>query len=78
MVFEEFYDNRKDHTEDKNHAPNPVFKTMVDEHRRLLRAGWKKALPPGVENSSELTKGDDAWYYKPKEPRRVPQPPRNQ
>ena len=78
VIFEEFYDNRKDHTEDKNHAANPVFKTRVDEHRRLLRAGWKKALPPGVENSSELTKGDDAWYYKPKEPRRVPQPPRNQ
>jgi arylsulfatase A-like enzyme len=48
VVFEEFYDNRKNHREDKNSANNPSFKAKVDEHRRRLRAGWKKALPPGV------------------------------
>jgi outer membrane protein assembly factor BamB len=53
----------------QNAARNPVFKAKIGEHRRLLRAGWKKALPPGTENSSKLPRGDDAWYYKPKKPR---------
>jgi iduronate 2-sulfatase len=63
VVFEEFYDNRKNSIEDKNLATNPGFKALVDEHRRLLRGGWKKALPPGVENNSNLPTGDDAWYF---------------
>jgi iduronate 2-sulfatase len=65
VVFEEFYDNRKNDIEDKNHAANPKFKAHVDQHRHLLRNGWKRALPPGVENSSNLPKGNDAWYFHP-------------
>ena len=61
-LFEELYDNRKNQIEDRNLAANPKFKPQVDEYRRLLVAGWKKALPPGVENSSELPIGDDSWY----------------
>jgi hypothetical protein len=63
VVFEEFYDNRKNHIEDKNLAADPRFKAQVDEHRRTLLGGWKKALPPDVKNRSDLPKGNDAWYY---------------
>ena len=50
---------------DKNLAANALFKTQVDAHRCLLASGWEKALPPGVENSSNLPKGNDDWYYHP-------------
>ncbi len=65
VVFEEFYDNRKNDIEDKNLAAVPRFKAHVDQHRGLLHDGWKKALPPGVENSSNLPKGNDDSYYHP-------------
>lgn len=29
---------------------------------RMLKAGWKKALPPGYTNTSNNPPGDESWY----------------
>jgi iduronate 2-sulfatase len=46
IVARELYDSARDPGEMKNLAPNPSFRETVDELSKLLRAGWRAALPP--------------------------------
>lgn len=58
----EFYDHRKDSFESKNLINEKKYKKIIEEHEKILKEGWKKALPPGMVNKSNNPRGDDSEY----------------
>jgi iduronate 2-sulfatase len=42
----ELYDHQKDPKEMRNVAADPAYKKTVDEMKRMLEEGWRKAVPP--------------------------------
>jgi iduronate 2-sulfatase len=67
MTFQEFYDNRKNLLEAKNLASNPEYKQHLNEHKQILADGWKKCLPLGITNNTDMPRGDDSYYFLSKE-----------
>lgn len=54
VVGRELYDHDRDPHEGINVAGLPEHKPVVDEMSERLWKGWKAALPPGVENHSNI------------------------
>lgn len=52
LMSVELYDHRIDPLETKNFAFDKTYHTIVNEHARLMKKGWKEALPDGVHNKS--------------------------
>jgi len=46
IIARELYDSDRDPGEMKNLASDPSFRETVDEVSKMLRAGWRAALPP--------------------------------
>jgi len=76
-IFEELYDERENLLEARNVAGNPEYKETLEMLRTQFSKGWKEALPPGIENCSNLPRGDDSWYYQGRKKQRhtaIPKP----
>ena len=48
----ELYDHKHDPIESKNVVNSPEYKTVVKQLKKQMEAGWKAALPKGIENRS--------------------------
>jgi iduronate 2-sulfatase len=57
ILYMELYDNREHLLESTNLAYDPQFSEKLKEHMKILRDGWKAALPPGVVNLSDNPPG---------------------
>jgi iduronate 2-sulfatase len=53
ILGQELYDLQEDPLQTRNLAELPAYDETVDELATILKAGWKMALPEGVENLSD-------------------------
>jgi iduronate 2-sulfatase len=49
----ELYDHKTDPIESVNLVDNPEYREVVEQLKKQLDAGWKSALPEGIENRSD-------------------------
>ena len=62
VLAREFYDYIKDPLESRNLFGERKYKDLIKKHEKILKDGWKKALPPGIVNKSNNPMGNDSEY----------------
>ena len=62
VLAREFYDYTEDPLESKNLIGERKYKDLIEKHAKILKNGWKNALPPGIVNKSNNPMGNDSEY----------------